>query len=231
MLAEIPVVFMAYDILYRDGELLLDRPVEERRAILEQAFAGFGPPLLLSPQYAASTTADVDRLFAEARDSANEGLVLKRRGSIYEPGRRSGAWYKVKRPYATLDVVITAAEQGHGRRATVLSDYTFAVRAGGRFLNVGKAYSGLTDEEIRQLTRLLRASQIERYGRVLTVRPEIVLEVAFDGIQKSPRHKSGYAMRFPRIVRWRQDKTAAECDTLERVEELYHASLAAGMTQ
>ena len=231
MLAEIPVVFMAYDILYRDGELLLDRPVEERRAILERTLAGFGAPLLLSPQYAAPTTADVDRLFVEARDSANEGLVLKRRGSIYEPGRRSGAWYKVKRPYATLDVVITAAEQGHGRRATVLSDYTFAVRAGDRFLNVGKAYSGLTDEEIRQLTRLLRASQIERYGRVLTVRPEIVLEVAFDGIQKSPRHKSGYAMRFPRIVRWRQDKTAAECDTLERVEELYNASLAAGMTQ
>ena len=231
LLAEIPVVFMAYDILYRDGDLLLDRPVEERRAILEPTFGGLGPPLLLSPQYAASTTADVNRLFAEARDSANEGLVLKRRGSVYEPGRRSGAWYKVKRPYATLDVVITAAEQGHGRRATVLSDYTFAVRAGDRFLNVGKAYSGLTDEEIRQLTRLLRASQIERYGRVLTVRPEIVLEVAFDGIQKSPRHKSGYAMRFPRIVRWRQDKTAAECDTLERVEELYNASLAAGMTQ
>ncbi len=231
MLAEIPVVFMAYDILYRDGALLLDRAVEERRGILEATMAGFGSPLLLSPQYSAASTADVDRLFTEARDSGNEGLVLKRRGSIYEPGRRSGAWYKVKRPYATLDVVITAAEQGNGRRATVLSDYTFAVRAGDRFLNVGKAYSGLTDEEIRQLTRLLRASQIERFGRVLTVRPEIVLEVAFDGIQKSPRHKSGYAMRFPRIVRWRQDKTAADCDTLERVEELYNASLAAGMTQ
>ncbi|MGA2600147.1 MAG: ATP-dependent DNA ligase, partial [Bryobacteraceae bacterium] len=128
-------------------------------------------------------------------------------------------------------VVITAAEQGHGKRATVLSDYTFAVRAGDRFLNVGKAYSGLTDVEIRELTRLLRASTIERYGHVLLVRPEIVLEVAFDGIQKSPRHKSGYALRFPRIVRWRQDKKPEEVDDVERVKELYEASLAAGMTR
>jgi ATP-dependent DNA ligase len=231
MLAEIPVVFMAYDLLYRDGELLLERPIEQRRALLETAFEAQPEPLLVSPQYPALNIADVDRLFGEARSSANEGLVLKRRNSVYEPGRRSGTWYKVKRPYATLDVVITAAEQGNGRRATVLSDYTFAVRAGDRFLNVGKAYSGLTDEEIRELTRMLRASTLERYGRVLLVRPEIVLEVAFDGVQKSARHKSGYALRFPRIVRWRQDKTAEECDGLERVKELYEASLAAGMTQ
>ncbi len=231
MMAEAPVAFMAYDILYRDGDLLLDRGIEERREILEETFAGLGPPLLVSPQYSAAAIEDVDRLFGEARSSANEGLVLKRRQSVYEPGRRSGTWYKVKRPYATLDVVITAAEQGHGKRATVLSDYTFAVKSGDRFLNVGKAYSGLTDVEIRELTRLLRAAALERYGRVLLVRPEIVLEVAFDGIQKSPRHKSGYALRFPRIVRRREDKKPEECDTLDRVRELYEASLAAGMTK
>jgi DNA ligase-1 len=231
MIAEAPVAFMAYDVLYRDGELLLNRPIEDRRAILEQTFAGLDAPLLVSPQFSAVLIDDVDRLFTEARSSANEGLVLKRRQSAYEPGRRSGTWYKVKRPYGTLDVVITAAEQGHGKRATVLSDYTFAVRSGDRFLNVGKAYSGLTDVEIRELTRLLRAATIERYGHVLLVRPEIVLEVAFDGIQKSPRHKSGYALRFPRIVRWRQDKKPEEVDDVERVRELYEASLAAGMTK
>lgn len=231
MSAEIPVAFMAYDLLYRDGQLLLDTPIEQRRMLLEQTLQPDAEPLLTSPQYDAAAIEDVDRLFAEARSSANEGLVLKRRGSLYEPGRRSGTWYKVKRPYATLDVVITAAEQGHGKRATVLSDYTFAVKSGELFLNVGKAYSGLTDVEIRELTRLLRAAALERYGRVLLVRPEIVLEVAFDGVQKSPRHKSGYALRFPRIVRWRKDKKPEDCDDVERVKALYDASLAAGMTK
>jgi DNA ligase-1 len=122
--------------------------------------------------------------------------------------------------------VITAAEQGNGRRAIWLSDYTFGVRDGERILNVGKAYSGLTDEEIRELTRILRASATERFGRVILVRPEVVLEVAFDGIQKSSRHKGGFALRFPRIVRWRKDKTAHEIDTLGRVRELYEASIA-----
>lgn len=223
--AEIPVAFMAYDLLYRDGMLLLDEPFEKRRALLEELLADCALPLLLSPLHHGETVEEIDRLFLDARGRWNEGLVLKRRGSVYEPGRRSGAWTKVKRPFGTLDVVITAAEQGHGRRATVLSDYTFGVRHGGRFVNVGKAYSGLTDDEIRELTRLLRAAATERFGRVLLVRPEIVLEVAFDGVQKSPRHKSGYALRFPRIVRWRRDKTPEECDELARVEQLYEASL------
>ncbi len=221
---EIPVVFMAYDILFR-GELLFDHPLEDRRALLEATLADRPEPLLLSPQYHAQSIDEIAELFDAARARGNEGLVLKRRGSLYESGRRSGEWVKWKQPYATLDVVITAAEQGHGKRATVLSDYTFAVRAGDEFLNVGKAYSGLTDEEIRELTRLLRASVVGRYGPVLAVRPEIVLEVAFDGIQKSTRHKSGYAMRFPRIVRWRRDKSPDEVDTLDRVKALYEASV------
>jgi len=215
---EIPVVFLAYDILMHRGELVFDQPIEHRRALLECLNLS-----QLSVQIAVENHAQVEDLFLAARARGNEGLVLKKRGSLYESGRRGANWLKVKRPFATLDVVVTAAEQGHGRRAGVLSDVTFAVRDGDRFLNIGKAYSGLTDEEIKQLTKIFRAGAIERYagGRVQLVKPEVVLEVAFDGMQKSPRHKSGYALRFPRIIRWRQDKTPADIDTLARVRELF----------
>ncbi len=225
LMAEIPVVFMAYDLLLRNDQLVLSEPFEERRRLLAETLGGHSEPLLLSPQTGAQTHDDIDRLFCEARARGNEGLILKKRGSAYEPGRRSGTWYKVKRPYGTLDVVITAAEQGNGRRATVFSDYTFAVRAGDGFVNVGKAYSGLTDTEIKQLTKILRGASLDHFGRVMLVRPEVVLEVAFDGVQKSPRHKSGYALRFPRILRWRQDKRPEDCDDLARVEALYQATL------
>lgn len=218
---EVPVVFLAYDLLYENGELLLDHPIEARRARLEKQ-----PDVLLSPQYGYRSKDELELLWQAARARGNEGLVIKKRSSLYEPGKRSGAWCKVKKPYGTLDVVITAAEQGHGKRAMVLSDYTFAVRDGDRFVNVGKAYSGLTDEEIREMTRLLRGLVIERFGRVMLVRPEVVLEVAFDGVQKSVRHKSGYALRFPRIVRWRRDKTPAGVDDVEAVRKLYEASFA-----
>ncbi|HWR53926.1 MAG TPA: ATP-dependent DNA ligase [Bryobacteraceae bacterium] len=218
---EAPVVFMAYDLLYRDGRLLLDSPLEERRAELEDALRGREARLPLSPLHSAASTAEIAALFDAARARGNEGLVLKRRGTLYESGRRSGAWVKWKQPYATLDVVITAAERGHGKRASVLSDYTFAVRTEDGYLNVGKAYSGLTDVEIRELTEMLQGMVIGHYGPVLAVRPEIVLEVAFDAIQKSTRHKSGYAMRFPRIVRWRRDKRPEDVDTLDRVRELH----------
>ncbi len=225
MQAGIPAAFMAYDILFRNGRLLLDCLIEERRTELEQALHGAEFPLLVSQQYAACDVEQVDRLFEEARERGDEGLMLKKRGSVYESGKRSGAWYKLKRAYASLDVVITAAEQGQGKRATVLSDYTFAVRSGDTFLNVGKAYSGLTDSEIRELTRILRAGALDRFGRVVLVRPEVVLEVAFDGIQKSLRHKSGFALRFPRILRWRRDKSPENCDDLARVQQLYDSSL------
>ena len=225
LLVEIPTIFMAYDMLLRNNELLLQRPYEERRSMMEETLRDQPHPILISPQIPIATHDDLDRLFLEARGRGNEGLLLKRRGSRYEPGKRGGAWQKLKRPYGTLDVVVTAAEQGNGRRATVFSDYTFAVRSADGFVNVGKAYSGLTDTEIKQLTKILRAASTDRFGRMMLVRPEVVLEVAFDGVQKSPRHKSGYALRFPRILRWRQDKTPEECDDLNRVEALYQATL------
>jgi DNA ligase-1 len=211
------VTLIAYDLLYRNGRLLLGDPLEQRRGEMERL------GVTVSPQ---APLGEIEEMFAAARARGNEGLLLKRRGSRYEAGKRSGQWLKVKRPYGTLDVVITAVEQGHGRRATVLSDYTFAVRGPEGFVNVGKAYSGLTDEEIRELTRLLRALVTDRFGgRVLLVKPEVVLEVAFDGVQRSPRHKSGFALRFPRILRWRHDKRPEDCDTLATVEEMYERSL------
>jgi DNA ligase-1 len=205
--------------------MLLDRPIEERRSRLLELVPK-QHPIHVAPRWIAADTEALDRLFQAARERGNEGLILKRRTSAYEPGKRSGTWLKVKRPYATLDVVITAAEQGSGRRAIFLSDYTFGVQDGDRIVNVGKAYSGLTDNEVRELTRLLRAAGAERFGRVLLVRPEVVLEVAFDGVQKSSRHKGGFALRFPRILRWRRDKKPHEADTLERVRKLYEASMA-----
>ena len=153
--------------------------------------------------------------------------MLKRRDSLYQAGKRGRAWRKWKKPLATLDVVVTAVEQGHGKRAGMLSDYTFAVRAdeddegGERFVNIGKAYSGLSDEEIRTMGTVFRRITIGKYGPVRAVRPEVVLEVSFDSIQKSARHKSGYALRFPRIVRLRPDKPAAEVSTLEDVTQIY----------
>jgi DNA ligase-1 len=219
LLAEVPVIFMAYDLLLRDGKLLLSEPLRLRRQLLSEL------PLTISPQRTVRDQADLEKQFAEARERGNEGLLLKRPESIYEPGKRGGAWLKLKRPYGTLDVVITAAEQGSGRRATVFSDYTFGVRTANGFVNVGKAYSGLTDLEIKELTKQLRSASLEKFGRAILVKPEIVLEVAFDGVQRSSRHKAGYALRFPRILRWRRDKRPEECDGLERVEALYRASV------
>jgi DNA ligase-1 len=225
LLAEIPVAFMAYDLLLRNGQIFFQSPLEERRRALSETLGAQPMPLMISPQQEAKTHEEIDQFFLQAREHGNEGLLLKRKGSYYEPAKRSGAWLKLKRAYGTLDVVITAAQQGSGRRATVFSDYTFAVRSGDGFANVGKAYSGLTDAEVKELTKVLRAASTDRFGPVMVVRPEVVLEVAFDGIQKSSRHKSGYALRFPRILRWRHDKKPEDCDDLARVEALYQTSV------
>jgi DNA ligase-1 len=218
---EVPLVFVAFDLLWLDGDVLLDRPLAERRERLEQL--GLRPPFLLARLERAGDPAHLDRIFAETRERGNEGLMVKDPESGYAPGRRGMAWLKLKRPLATLDVLVTAVEWGHGKRRGVLSDYTFAVRdeASDRLLNVGKAYSGLTDAEIAEMTEFFLAHTVADHGRSRTVEPVVVIEVAFDAIQRSARHRSGFAMRFPRIVRLRPDKPASEIDTLARVEELY----------
>jgi DNA ligase-1 len=175
----------------------------------------------VSPVHRAETPAELDVLFDQARERGNEGLMLKRRDSAYQAGKRGRAWRKYKKALATLDVVVTAVQQGNGKRAGMLSDYTFAVRDGDRFVNIGKAYSGLTDEEIRKMGTHFRRITTARYGPVRAVAPEVVLEISFDSIQKSTRHKSGFALRFPRIVRLRPDKRPDEVDTLQTVAEVY----------
>jgi DNA ligase 1 len=179
------------------------------------------PDVIRAPFCQASSPEDLDRLFDEAQARGNEGLMIKDPESPYTPGRRGKSWLKLKRELATLDVVVTAAEFGHGKRIGVLSDYTFAVRDGERLLNIGKAYSGLTDVEIAEMTKWFLEHTIKDEGFRRTVEPKIVLEVAFNNIMKSDRHSSGYALRFPRIVRLRPDKLPEEADTMARAKELW----------
>ena len=218
---EVPVVLVVFDLLWLDGRALLDEPLETRRQLMEGL--DLRHPFLLARLEEATGPDHLDRIFMETRERGNEGLMVKDPLSPYTPGRRGLAWLKLKRPLATLDVVVTAAEWGHGKRKGVLSDYTFAVKdtSTGRLVNVGKAYTGLTDAEIATMTRRFLEITVEDHGHVRLVKPEVVLEVAFDSIQHSTRHKSGYALRFPRIVRIRDDKPVEEIDTVERVAELY----------
>lgn len=218
---EVPVVLVIFDLLYLDGRSLLDEPLEARRRLLESL--GVEHPFLLARLEESTGPGDLDRIFADTRERGHEGLMVKDPQSPYTPGRRGLAWLKLKRPLATLDVVVTAAEWGHGKRKGVLSDYTFAVKdtKTGTLVNVGKAYSGLTDAEIAEMTRRFLSITLDDRGWARIVKPEVVLEVAFDSIQHSNRHASGYALRFPRIVNIRDDKPVDEIDTLERVEVLY----------
>ncbi len=179
------------------------------------------PRVVLAPMQTADSPAHLDELFQQARDRGNEGLMVKDLNSAYSPGRRGKSWLKIKRELATLDVVITAVEWGHGKRNKVLSDYTFAIRDGDQLLNVGKAYSGLTDVEIAGMTKWFEAHTLDDQGFRRTVDPQMVIEVAFNNVMRSDRHESGYALRFPRILRIRADKSPAEIDTLETVREIY----------
>lgn len=224
MLAQTPVVFVAYDCLYGAGEILINEPFERRREIL----AGLpfnGDKTKLTESKVFTEVSQIDDEFDAARGRGNEGLMVKNPLAPYKPGKRGRDWLKIKRTLATLDVVVTAAEVGSGRRSRFLSDYTFAVRASESdptLLNVGKAYSGLTDVEVEELSEWFRAHTIQEFahGKVRTVEPKIVFEITFDRVQPSPRHKSGYALRFPRILRLRKDKPVEEIDTLETVKRL-----------
>ncbi len=218
--SDIPVIYRAFDLLALDGTALLKRPLAERRVLLEKL--ALPPSLEIAPLHAIASAAEIEAAFAAARARGHEGLMIKDTASLYTPGRRGHAWLKLKKEMATLDVVVTAAEQGHGKRSHVLSDYTFAVRddTTGALLTIGKAYSGLTDEEIEELTEHFENITLTRHGRVREVRPEIVLEIAFDSIQPSARHASGLALRFPRIKAIRRDKTPADIDTLAHAHSL-----------
>ena len=250
---EVPVAYVVFDVLYSDGDLAIERPLRERGEMLDVLFAkavqfpggrakvrtrGAQGQLAFEPVVEAAPTAQVLRapttradsaeelaqIFEQALERGNEGLMIKDVNSPYAPGRRGKSWLKLKRELATLDVVVTAVEFGHGKRAPVLSDYTFAVRSSetdDRLLNVGKAYSGLTDVEITEMTQWFLNHTVEDEGWRRTVEPQIVIEVAFNAVMVSDRHASGYALRFPRIVRLRPDKTPAEIDTLERVREIF----------
>jgi len=220
--ADVPVIFMAFDILYRNGRSLLEVPLADRRKELEAlASAAQKSSLHLSQNRFCESAEQYEQAFLDALSRGNEGLLVKAGDSLYVPGRRGRFWLKLKKPLATLDVVVTAVEYGHGKRHGVLSDYTFAVRDGEKLLNIGKAFSGLTDVEIRELTSFFLQNTSGQAGGRLQVRPLIVLEVAFDNMQRSQRHESGFALRFPRIVRLRPDKTPDEIDTLNTVRAIF----------
>ncbi|MGA8415209.1 MAG: ATP-dependent DNA ligase [Candidatus Dormiibacterota bacterium] len=220
VMAAVPVIYVAWDVLVVNDHVLIDLPLRERRSRLE-ALAVLHP-LALAHLERVHGEAEIDRRFADARARLNEGLLLKQPESPYTPGRRGLNWLKLKRPLDTLDVVVVGAEWGHGKRRGVLSDVTFAVRVDGSddLATIGKAYTGLTDTEIAEMTALLLDITVADHGHYRTVQPRIVLEIAFDAVQSSSRHRSGFALRFPRIARWRHDKAPADIDTLSRVRDL-----------
>jgi DNA ligase-1 len=245
MMRQVPVAYLVFDVLYAGGELQIDRPLEKRAELLDQLFgtprirtppgsAAAGRQLTLespepaipaqvirAPLLRASSPQELDQRFEAAQARGNEGLMIKDPESAYTPGRRGKSWLKLKRELATLDVVVTAVEYGHGKRIGVLSDYTFAVRDGERLVNIGKAYTGLSDVEIAGMTKWFLDHTLEDQGFRLIVEPKMVLEVAFNNMMRSARHESGYALRFPRIVRIRADKPPEEADTIERAREIY----------
>lgn len=221
MLREVPVIFLAYDVLEYQQQDWRERPLGERRALLEELLAGSGETAVrISPSVTASDWHGLAQLREESRERMVEGLMLKRLDSPYRSGRVRGDWWKWKIEPLTIDAVLLYAQPGHGRRANLYTDYTLAVRDGDAFVPIAKAYSGLTDKEIQKLDHWIRRNTVEKFGPVRSLKPEHVLEIAFEGIQPSPRHKSGIALRFPRIARWRQDKPVAEADTLEQVKDL-----------
>ena len=244
MLRDVPVAYLVFDVLYAGEQLLLNLPLHERVEILGRLLASRKPvaaqsldsqarllfaaedepaeaSVVQAPVFSAKTAEELEMLFTAAQDRGNEGLMIKDRNSPYTPGRRGKSWLKLKKELATLDVVVTAVEYGHGKRIGVLSDYTFAVWDGDRLVNIGKAYSGLTDVEIAEMTTWFLKHTVDDQGMRLIVDPQVVLEVAFNNMMRSTRHESGYALRFPRILRIRSDKRPEDADTIETAARIF----------
>jgi len=220
ILKEAPVGFLAYDLLEEDDADIRQLPLAERRRRLSILVRDVGPPLMISATIEAETWEELAALRKEARGRRVEGLMLKRRNSAYQTGRKRGDWWKWKVDPLSIDAVLINAQAGSGRRANLFTDYTFAVWKGDELVPIAKAYSGLSDKEIATLDRWIRRHTTERFGPVRYVEPHHVFEIAFEGINESKRHKSGVALRFPRIARWRTDKAPADADKLEQVKTL-----------
>ncbi len=222
ILADVPVVLVAYDLLEANGVDIREEPIEERRAklaALVETLAGTGR-IILSPAVEAASWEELTRVRGQARERGVEGFMLKRLGSPYRVGRKRGDWWKWKVEPFTIDAVLIYAQPGSGRRASLFTDYTFAVWDNGALVPFAKAYSGLTDEEIHKVDAFVRRNTVEKFGPVRAVKPELVFELAFEGIQKSPRHRSGIAVRFPRMARWRMDKKPEDADSLDTIRAL-----------
>lgn len=220
-LQDVPISFFAYDILEYEGTDIRGWSLEKRRSLLEKIVAGIHhPAILLSPVIDFSSWDDLTQLRSQSRENGAEGMMLKRRSSPYQVGRKVGDWWKWKIEPLVIDAVMIYAQKGHGRRSNLYTDYTFAVRDGDKLVSFAKAYSGLTDKEFAQVDHFVKNNSLEKFGPVRTVKPELVFEIAFEGIAASKRHKSGVALRFPRINRWRQDKKAEEINTLDDLKKM-----------
>ncbi|VTS00701.1 atp-dependent dna ligase : ATP dependent DNA ligase OS=Roseiflexus sp. (strain RS-1) GN=RoseRS_1583 PE=4 SV=1: DNA_ligase_A_N: DNA_ligase_A_M: DNA_ligase_A_C [Gemmata massiliana] len=229
LLDEVPVVLVAYDLVEVDGTDFRERPLGERRARLEALVAATNhPALVLSPRIEPESWDALARERLGSRERRVEGVMLKRRDSPYRVGRVRGDWWKWKVEPFAVDAVLINAQGGHGKRSGLFTDYTFAVWDGGALVPIAKAYSGLTDAEIKKVDAFVRANTLEKFGPVRAVKPELVFELGFEGIQASSRHKSGVAVRFPRMLRWRTDKKPEEADTLDRVKALLNAPAEGG---
>ncbi len=224
ILQEVPLCLMCYDLLEYKGEDIRMRPLHERRKLLEKLISDHPQEILkLSPVLTAERWEELEELRNESRQLGCEGLMLKHRDSVYETGRRRGKWWKWKVDPYTVDAVLIYAQAGHGRRANLYTDYTFAVWDKGELVPFAKAYSGLTDNEILEVDSWIKKNTLEKFGPVRSVKAELVFELAFEGINASPRHKSGIALRFPRILRWRKDKKKEEINTKEDLMQLIHS--------
>jgi DNA ligase-1 len=220
-LTEAPVAFMAYDLLEYGGNDIRKHSLEERRKLLTAIISNVKDcPVYLSPVIESKDWEELTSIRTGSRDKGSEGIMLKRRSAPYLVGRKRGDWWKWKIEPLTIDAVMIYAQKGHGRRSNLYTDYTFAVRDGDKLVPFAKAYSGLTDKEFAQVDNFVKRNAIEKFGPVRTVKPELVFEIAFEGIAASNRHKSGVALRFPRMSRWRQDKKADEINTLEDLKQM-----------